>query len=410
MNNYPELLKEYGSPLYVYNLNNITEAYMHLKHILPDDSVLYYSLKANPNLTVVTHLLKLGCKLEISSIGELNTAILAGANPEDCLYTGPGKSNKEIKYAIKKGIRHFSIESEFELERIIQFNNLEKNEIKITIRINPDISFAKASINMTGVASQFGVEENNLCSLINQVKASNNLSVNGIHIYNGSNFKDEKELINNFTNNVKTISRLVEELDLNLSFVDLGGGFAAPYAKKGSRIDYSKIKSTLSQLIKSNFQEQKNNCMVAFEVGRYLTATAGVLIGTIQNVKVSKGKKFCVTDFGINHLGGMMGLRRLPFRNIDVILCEERSGNLEEVNIVGPLCTPLDIIAKNVLLPVNIKPNEIVYVPNVGAYGLTASLLGFLSREIPGELIIKDEKVISYSQLKLVTEGDVDGV
>ncbi|QHE59797.1 decarboxylase [Rossellomorea vietnamensis] len=409
MTKYHYLLQKYGSPIYVYNLADVTAAYNHIRYILPSNSTLYYSLKANPNLFIVTHLIKLGCKPEVSSTGELNVALSAGANPEECLYTGPGKTKKEIQYAISKGVDHFSIESIFEFEILQGISDLLKKSINVTIRINPANSIPKASINMTGVPSQFGVEEDELLELINKLNESDFLKINGFHIYNGSNFKGCDRLIENFENNLIIISNLCEKLNIKLSFIDLGGGFAAPFANKSNRVDYSQIRVPLSKLVKKFYPDEFQKPEIAFEIGRYLTSTSGVLAGTIQNVKKSKGKKYCVTDFGINHLGGMGGLRRLPSSNVDVLLCRNRSCDLEETNIVGPLCTPLDYISKKSFLPKDIKPYETVFIPNVGAYGLSASLIGFLSRDIPREIILEGDKVIGTSQMRIIVEGDVDG-
>ncbi|MEK5115059.1 MULTISPECIES: decarboxylase [Bacillus] len=411
MLDYDSLIEKYGSPLYVYNLEEITKSYQKLKNSLPNESRIYYSLKANPNPEVTKHLINLGCYAEISSIGELDTILEIGELPEKCLYTGPGKTRKEIQYALSKDVSHFSVESLNELEIIDDLTNDYDKLINITLRINPSFTVGNASIKMTGVPSQFGFDEELInCNIIEVFKNNKNIKINGFHIYNGSNFHDIDILEENYIKILKTILNLNKKLLIDIEFIDFGGGFAAPFGKEGKLPDYKGLKGKLEILINKHFSNV-NRPIIAFESGRYLTATCGCLIGTVQSVKESKGKKFCIVDFGINHLGGMSGLRRIPTIELNVFKSDMDNINREEmdsVTIVGPLCTPLDYLAKNINVS-KLQTNDIVVVPNVGAYGLTASLLAFLSREIPREIIIKNQSVIYSHNIKIIREVKRNG-
>jgi len=411
MVDYNCLVEEYGSPLYVYNLAELTKSYQKLINSLPDKSIIYYSLKANPNPEITRHLINLGCYAEISSIGELDTVLDVGGSPEHCLYTGPGKTKKEIQYALSKNVSHFSVESFNELEII---NDLTKNHsklINITLRINPSFNVGNASIKMTGIPSQFGFDEECLNSdIIKLFKGNKNLKINGFHIYNGSNFNNIDILVENYTNILETILNLKNKLSIDIEFVDFGGGFAAPFGKDLDLPDYKELKDSLEALLNKHFKDN-HRPTIAFESGRYLTATCGCLIGTVQSVKESKGRKYCIVDFGINHLGGMSGLRRIPTIELNIFklnISVEDNAKVETVTIVGPLCTPLDYLAKNVSVS-KLQPGDVVFVPNVGAYGLTASLIAFLSREIPKEIIIKNQSVICSHTLKIVRGVENNG-
>jgi diaminopimelate decarboxylase len=400
--NYKQWVEDYGSPLYVYELDSITNAYNSLKNALPDKSVLYYSLKANPNPEVTKHLLNLGCYAEISSRGELETALAAGSTAGRCLYTGPGKTKQEIEYALSRGVNHISIESWEELSTLNDLTRKYKQSVNITLRVNPSSKVGKASIKMTGVPSQFGLDEEALDELPGLLMNNSFLVMNGLHIYNGSNFTQSQMLIENFKSVLDTMLHIKHRLGVKLEFIDLGGGFAAPYGKRGELLDYSDLKHELETILDHIFNSD-DKPIVAFESGRYLTATSGTLIGTVQSVKESKGKRFCVVDFGINTIGGMSGLGRIP--NIEVELLKVGLGyeheEAHEYTIVGPLCTPLDYISKKTLLS-GVKPGDTVCVPNVGAYGLSASLIGFLSRDTPLELIIQNREVIHVNEIKIV--------
>ncbi|WP_343310612.1 decarboxylase [Bacillus atrophaeus] len=383
------LVKSFGSPLYVYDLTKITEAYNKLRNALPDRSDLLYSLKSNPNPSVVKHLIELGCHAEVSSKKELDIALEANIQVNNCLYTGPGKTNSEINYALSRGVTHFSVESIEELLSINELSLINKTYVKVTLRINPKVQASTASINMTGVSSQFGFDEEHLDNVKLNLFTSEFVSIEGLHIYSGSNLENIDKLLNNFKSIITTIKEVSKKLNINLKFVDLGGGFSAPYGKLGELIDYENIKEALNNIIIS---ELGSDVQIAFESGRYLTATSGVLIGTVQSLKESKGKKFCIVDFGINNLGGMSGLRRLPSSNFDIVPLNKLNQPLTEAAVVGPLCTPLDYINKKTKIP-PLTRGDSVYIPNVGAYGLTASLIGFLSREIPKEVVVEKEFV-----------------
>lgn len=140
---------------------------------------------------------------------------------------------------------------------------------------------------------------------------------------------------------------------------------------------------------------------IAYESGRYLSAACGVLVSSVVDIKESKGSRFIVLDSGIHHLGGMAGLGRIPRVQYDIKpITEKPDTHPESAHIVGPLCTPLDFFNKKAAMP-SLQLEEQLYIPNVGAYGITASLLGFLSREIPVELVVDDGNVKHVSQLAI---------
>lgn len=402
------IVNNYGSPVYIYDLDKLTESYEKLKGSLPERSLIYYSIKANPNPEVTNHLIKLGCHAEVSSIGELNVVLQTGLHPSKCLYTGPGKTLKELEFAFTNMVNNFSIESWDELFLLSELSKKYKSFINITLRINPNTGIGKAGLKMTGTSSQFGIEEDGILGIPEIITQNKFLTINGIHIYNGSNFIDLTVLKENFKNALEVVVKIQNRLSIELDFIDLGGGFAAPFGVEGELVDYTPLKPYLEGLIKDYFQNKKRP-LFAFESGRYLTSTCGILVGKVQSIKKSKDKTYCILDFGINHLGGMSGLRRIPTVDLKLLINEKEftasseKNEFSQVNLVGPLCTPLDYLAKNVNVP-NININDIVYVPNVGAYGLTASLIGFLSRSIPMEVIVRGKEVVKVSRLKLVRE------
>ncbi|TKC19120.1 decarboxylase [Robertmurraya kyonggiensis] len=400
MLDYKTLTQKYGSPLYVYDLDKVDFAYKLLKEALPQGSIIYYSLKANPNPHITRHLLDLGCYAEISSRGELEVLLEINADLSRCLYTGPGKTEHELLYAIECNVTFFSVESIEELKLLNGIAMKTEKVLYVLFRINPSSNTGRASIKMTGVPSQFGFDEDEIINIPNSIYKNKNIKFMGFHIYNGSNFKDENELKENFIFALETIDRLQKKLKIEAKVIDIGGGFKAPFGKKESLINYSSIKSEIVTKINKIF---KNKPKLAFESGRYLTALSGCLVGTVLSNKVSRGKRYCIVDFGINNLGGMAGLKRVPTIGLELYSADNIRDIVEDVMLVGPLCTPLDYLAKGINMP-NFKQGDIVFVPNVGAYGLTASLIGFLSREIPTELIILNDRVRYINKISLKRE------
>jgi diaminopimelate decarboxylase len=260
---------------------------------------------------------------------------------------------------------------------------------------------------MTGVASQFGIDASYVRARPEQFRGHGSAQVTGLHLYMGTNIDDEDILMRQFTIGAGLAARLAPEVG-RLTEVDLGGGFGAPYARSGDRARFGGLTTRLARLLDAQLPGWRvGSPRIAFESGRYLVGSSGTLLCRVMDVKVSKGETFVVLDAGVNHLGGMSGLRRLPPL---VPSIEPQSGaeQAETVRctVVGPLCTPLDVLARGMLLPAP-RPGQVVAIPNAGAYGLTASLLGFLGHPAPSEVVVDGDDVLSVSRLQLARSAAV---
>jgi diaminopimelate decarboxylase len=184
--------------------------------------------------------------------------------------------------------------------------------------------------------------------------------------------------------------------------IDLGGGFGCPYARDGVRQTWPALRGRIEQVLDEHLPHWRSpGLRISFESGRYLAGDCGVLLGSVLDVKVSKEQTFVVLDTGINHLGGMVGLRRLPPILPTVLsVGGPADGGTRATTIVGPLCTPLDTFVRGAQLPA-MTVGQVVAVPNVGAYGLTASLLAFLGHRPPVEVICDGDIVQEVSRLHI---------
>lgn len=230
---YGELRSKYGSPLYIYDLNILRQSCHRLRDALPEPSMLYYSLKANPHPAIVKQLLDLGCRAEVSSLGELNSVLEAGGLPRDVLYTGPGKSESELKVAVAQGVQWFSVESMKELEKLRSVVSSGTPPIQVIMRINPDQGLADAGLAMTGTPSQFGTDEQKLLRELKEMQECDEIRIAGFHIFNGTNTANAERLAESFLSSIQVIARISKETGIPLQFVDLGGGFGHPYAVSG---------------------------------------------------------------------------------------------------------------------------------------------------------------------------------
>ncbi|QSB16012.1 type III PLP-dependent enzyme [Natronosporangium hydrolyticum] len=394
-----QLARRYGTPTYIYDLDQVRQARRDLFAALPEAADLFYAIKANPHPEVV-RATRDGegrrCRAEISSTGELAAALEAGYVASECLYTGPGKTTAELHEVIGSGVALFSVESEGDLRRIGRVATARGVVVDCLLRINSAAARASTSIRMTGAPSQFGFDSETLAEALPRLREVPGARLTGAHFFPLSNATDEASLVGEFQHTIAVAADLDRQLALPLKLVDIGGGFAAPYAVPGQRPRYDKLRSELEAALDIHFaQWREGNPRVAVESGRYLVGSAGTLVCQVVNVKVSRGRRFVILDGGINSFGGMSGLGRLLPPAVRVA----EDAAVEPATLVGPLCTPGDVIGRDVPLP-ELTEGDLIEIPNAGAYGVTASLLAFLGRPAPTEVSIRGNRVVSVSRLE----------
>jgi diaminopimelate decarboxylase len=393
-----ELADRFGTPLYVYDLDDIEAARGELFDALPDGLELFYALKANPHPELVRALRDGAgrtCRAEISSTGELAAALAAGFRGADCLYTGPGKTPAELAEAIAHGVRLFSTDSVTDVRRVGAAAAAHGTVADCLLRVNSATASATTSIRMTGTPSQFGFDSETLGDVLPELRDTPGVRVTGLHFFPLSNAKDEASLIGEFQHTIELAAGLAQELDLSLRLLDIGGGFAAPYGVPGHRAAYPKLRAELETALDTHLPAWRSGRpRIACESGRFLVGGSGTLVARVSNIKTSRGRTFVILDAGINIFGGMSGLGRL----LPVAVQLDSTGT-QKAALVGPLCTPGDVLGREIPLP-PLAPGDLVTIPNTGAYGLTASLLMFLGRPAPTEVVVRGEHVVSASRIE----------
>jgi diaminopimelate decarboxylase len=382
------LASTYQTPLFVYDRSVIDAQLDALRAALPSRFTVFYSIKANPNLTVVKHLLGRGCGMEIASLGEFQTAIAAGCQAKNVLFAGPGKTEAELEYVLAHGIGEIHVESLLEVRRLGSIARRLGARARVAIRVNPSGEAEGGAMRMGGKPAPFGVDEEILEQVIDAVRAESALEWSGLHFFAGTQILDADILIGQYRHGFSIARRAAQYAGRPPATVDFGGGLGIPYFAHEQQLDLTRVRSGLAAL----FTEIEHDRVFAethflVEPGRFLTAECGVYIASVNDVKVSRGKKFVIVDGGMNHhLAASGNLGKTIKRNYPVAILTKLNSPIAEVaDVVGPLCTPLDTLARNVELPA-VEVGDLFGIFQSGAYGRSASPLGFLSHPPPPEV------------------------
>jgi diaminopimelate decarboxylase len=392
-----DLVAAYGTPLYVYDLAAARRAVHALRGALPEAVEVHYSAKANPHHLLIAELARMGLRAEVSSVGELAAAVTAGVRRDRILYTGPAKTRAELAAAVESGVRLFSVESRVDRDRLA--STAPDENLGYLVRLVSPGGYGPVGFRMTGTPSQFGTDAGTLAPDSAILCRSGGARPVGFHVFSASNVKNEAALVQEFTANIEVVSATVARTGFTPRIVDIGGGFAAPYAAPGDLPQYTALRDALARALDDGLPGWRaGEPAVTVESGRYLAATTGTFLTTVMDVKPSGPDTYLVCDAGINALGGMYGLGRLVVPKAQP---EGQPSDGETMVLAGPLCTPLDVLSRNALMK---QPavGDVLAIPNVGAYGLTASLIAFLGRTVAGEVVVDGSTVVGARQLQLI--------
>lgn len=374
------------TPYYAYDREVITERIRLLRHSLPKQVELHYAVKANPMPAVVQHIAHQVDGLDVASQKELLTALDTGMPASEISFAGPGKKEGEISAALAAGIV-INVESVNELQRIQRLAEQQQAEPHIALRINPHFELKASGMKMTGGAKPFGIDQEYLPDILDQLPEQG-LSLSGLHIFTGSQNLSEAAIMEAHDRTFELATQMMRLCHNPLKFVNIGGGLGIPYFPNDKHLQLDKICKNLTKNIKK-YARQFKECKIVIELGRYIVGEAGVYVCKIIDKKISRGHTYLVTDGGLHqHLANSGNFGQVIRKNYPVIIANRVSSkDLEEVSIVGPLCTPLDIIADKMQLPAA-DIGDYVAVMRSGAYGLTASPQDFLSHPRAVEILV----------------------
>jgi diaminopimelate decarboxylase len=388
-----DIALKYGTPFYLYDLDDIYEKIQNIRGHFGDSIKLYYAIKANSNLELLKSIRSKVDGLDISSYGEMEQSLLAGYSPKQLSFAGPGKTYGELEKAIKSEIGIISVESLREMEDIKEISLNIHREVNIALRINPILLIKEFAIKMGGQATQFGIDEEKIDSAVAYLRENGtHFNFKGIHVYSGTQCLNEEALVKNVDNVLEIAKRLENEYDLECAWINLGGGFGVSY-HDNQKLDLAKIAEGVKKAIENYKKFTKDNPIFVLELGRYLVTEAGIYVAKVVSYKESRGKLYFVLDGGMNHhLAASGNFGQVLKKNFMAKNLSNPNDKIVNCNLVGPLCTTLDILGRDI--PVELpRVGDAIAFLNSGSYGFTSSPLLFLGHETPVELLADGNEI-----------------
>lgn len=385
----PLLAARVGStPFYAYDRAAIVLRVAQLRAALPFGVDLHYAIKANPLPAVVQHLATLVDGLDVASAGELRMALDAGVAPANISFAGPGKSDAELSMAVAAGAI-INAESEAELRRIAAAGRLLGVRPQVALRINPDFSLKSAGMRMGGGPQQFGIDAELAPAVLERLPALG-LDWHGFHIFAGSQNLRAEALHEAQRHTLALAMRLAAAAPYPPRVVNIGGGFGIPYFPGEQRLDVQTVGDGLARLL-PDVRTALPGVRIVLELGRFLVGEAGVYVCRVIERKVSRGQVFLITDGGMHHhLAASGNFGQVLRKNYPVVIGNRvYGGPRETASVVGPLCTPLDLLADRMPLA-QAEVGDLVAVLQSGAYGATASPAAFLGHPAALEVLVGD--------------------
>jgi len=376
------LVAEAGdTPLFVYDLALVDARIARFRAVFPEVD-LHYAMKANSYVPLLSHIAKQVDGLDIASGGELRIAVQAGADPSDISFAGPGKRDGDLRAAIEAGVT-LNCESEGEVERALALGGRPR----LAVRVNPDFEIKGSGMRMGGGAKPFGVDAARVPVLVRRILAAG-AEWRGFHIFAGSQALDPQALIDAQSATVALAAALAEEIGATPPLVNLGGGFGIPHFNGEQALDIEAVAAALATTLAAR-PPGLGGTRFAIELGRWLAGECGVYLTRIVDRKISHGKTFLITDGGMQHqLAASGNFGQVIRRNYPAAIAARFGADpQEEVSIVGCLCTPLDRLADDVMLP-RAEVGDLVAIFLAGAYGLSASPQAFLAQQAAREMIV----------------------
>jgi len=375
-----------GSPCYIYDRQALTARVEQFRQRMPSALRLHYAIKANPMPALVSHLAQLVDGLDVASHQELLIALGSGVNAAHISFAGPAKGLHELKAAVAAGIT-INVESPLELERLYQCYDELGIRPRVAFRVNPDFELKSSGMKMAGGPKQFGIDAEQMPPILAGLDL-HKVSFQGFHIFSGSQNLNAESLMACHQQTFALAATLAEQVAAPVKHLNIGGGLGIPYFPGEQTLVLDDIAYNLQQLLDHRPASLANTEFV-MELGRWLVGEAGYYVCQVTDKKQSRGQTYLMTNGGLHHhLANSGNFGQVLRKNYPVVLAHCLDSDEQEVvEIVGPLCTPLDIVGAKLALPAAAVGDYIVVLQS-GAYGASASPQKFLGHPEVAELLI----------------------
>ncbi len=364
-----------GTPCYLYDRSRLAERARSLRAALPPQLLLHYAIKANPMPALAGFLRAHVDGFDVASAGELRVALDAGMAREHVSFAGPGKRESELYSAQAAGVL-VNIESFREVDILARACERDGIPARVAVRVNLPFELKASGMKMSGGARQFGVDDDQVPALMQRI-ADAGLAFEGFHCFAGSQNLRAEAIIEAQQRSYELVRTWLDLFPAPLRWLNLGGGFGIPYSDRDQPLDPAPVAASLHALAARTAADFGPQARLVLELGRYLVGEAGLYVCRVLDRKISRGKVFLVTDGGMHqHLAASGNFGQVMRRNYPIAINgagEER----EKATVVGPLCTPLDLLGDDVELR-RAAPGDLVAVFQSGAYGRSASPRQFL--------------------------------
>ena len=374
-----KLAKKYKTPFYCYSLNQLKSNFYNFSNTFRSvKPLICFSVKSNANLFLLRELRKMGSGADVVSIGELLKATKAGISPKKIVFSGVGKTEEEIRVAIKRKVLLINMESESEANLINKISDKMSKVTSVGIRLNPNvIGKTNKKISTGGKDDKFGLSYKDCLILCKKISKMKNLKLDGLSVHIGSqitNIKPFKEVLT-------VISKIISKTKIKFKFIDLGGGMGIAYSNKEKKLDINQYAKLVKKFIKNT------KIQIIFEPGRFIVGDSSVLITKVIYIKKSNNKNFIILDAGMNDLI-RPALYNAQHKIIPLRINSKRI--LENIEFVGPICESSDkFLAQKSFY--NVKEGDCVAITNVGAYGMSLAS-NYNTRPIIAEIMVSGSK------------------
>lgn len=379
--------REYGTPLYVYDFDDITKRFSEFKDSFKArKSLICYALKANSNLSIINHLAKLGCGADCVSIGEVKRALAAGVEKYKIIFSGVGKRDDEIAQALELDILFLNVESEAELSHIESIAKQCGKVARISVRVNPNIDAKTHPYISTGLhENKFGVDIQSAKKMYIMAKNSPHLEPIGIHFHIGSQLLELEPILQGAQKIAELLHSLLA-LKIDIKFFDIGGGVGITYKDEQEIALYDYAQGILGIL-------RGLDVTIICEPGRYIVGKSGVLLSKVLYEKHNGKKRFIIVDAAMNDL--MRPALYGAYHRVEIItkIQDKKTPNTDsqaqdcKADIVGAICESSDFLAKDITIEA-LNTGDLISFANAGAYGYSMSS-NYNTRLRPAEIGFK---------------------
>lgn len=385
---------DFGTPCFIYSHNDLVKNFSEIKNVFASEKrKVFYSVKANSNLSILKVLLELGAGFDIVSLGELERVIKIGAQPEKIIYSGVGKSEEEIIRSLEYGIHCFNVESFSELERINSIAAKLNKVAPVSIRINPNIDPGSHEFISTGVeTTKFGINLKNMMDAFIYANNEKSIELLGIDYHIGSQI----ESLDPFKEAIISVKKIVDQLkenNINIKLIDMGGGLGINYQNNDapSLNDFGK---TINQVINDN---ELSDYDFIIELGRSIVGNVGYILTSVEYIKKDSEKNFVIVDAGMDNLirpalyDAWHEIKPITDNKEQNILCD----------IVGPVCECTDFLGKDRQL--SVQQGDLLIISSCGAYA-SSMASNYNSRPKPSEIMIKNGEMHIISRKEKIND------